>query len=241
MTKMEEYSLFYCPQDGKLHIGDSCTEENEGLVGKISDEIYPSEDYQGDGENLTLHNFSFHTSADIALIVPHGTKIFLKGKNELMVLNDRETANVAVLYSDGSMSISGDDDGELNCLAQTSQGLWSRCICARFGNLTIEGGTIYALAGNAGKCSGIYAGGRFRFVPDTGLIRITGGKVVAAAKTNAIRASEGKLCLDPPRNYRSVVGNAREYTGSTGKWAGDTLTQTKIDMPVSITFEPAVS
>ncbi|MCD8015396.1 MAG: hypothetical protein LUG99_19990 [Lachnospiraceae bacterium] len=238
MESTEKYSLFYCPEDGKLHIGDACTEENEALVGNMGEKIYQSENYHGEGKNLTLSDFHFQTTADIALIVPDGSTVILEGKNELKVVNDRERANAAVLYSNGSMTITGGAEAELRCLAETSQGLWSRCICARFGNLSIEGGTIYAIAGSAGKCGAIYAGGRFREVPDTGRIRIRGGKILASAKTNAIRASAGKLFLEPPKNYCSVVNNAREYTGSSLSWNGETLTQEKMDKPVMILFEP---
>ncbi|MCC8066745.1 MAG: hypothetical protein LIO94_06560 [Clostridiales bacterium] len=238
MEKTEKYSLFYCPEDGKLHISDACTEENESLVGSMGEEIYQSQNYYGEGKKLTLSDFHFQTTADIALIVPNGTIIALEGKNELKVINDRERANAAVLYSNGSMTITGDAEAELRILAETAQGLWSRCICARFGNLSIEGGTICATAGSAGKCGAIYAGGRFRKVPDTGQIRISGGKIIASAKTNAIRASEGKLYLEPPKNFCSVVNNAREYRGSSLPWNGETLTQEKADEPVMVLFEP---
>ncbi len=235
-----EYSLVYCPDDGKIHIGDACTEENESLVGGMTDVIFQSENYEGDGLTLTLKDFCFYTSADIALIVPNGTTILLKGENELKVVSDKDNANVGVLYSSGDMTITGDEDAKIKCLPMTKQGLWSRCICARFGNLDVKGGNIYTLAGDAKKSCGLYAGGHlFRQVENSGRICITGGTVYASAKTNAIRATDGKLMIEPPEGMQSVVINAKEYKGSSKKWAGDTVTQSDLSVPAVITFCPA--
>lgn len=232
-----EYSLVYCAEDGKLHIGDACTEENESLVGGMTDAVYESESYTGDGHCLTLDNFSFATSADIALVVPDKTTVYLKGKNELRVVNDKGEANVAVLYSDGDMTITGDEDGEIVCLPQTKQGLWSRCVCARFGDLKVEGGTICVFAGESKKSCGLYAGGRFRQVERMGgTIQITGGTVFASAKTNAVRASEGKLIVEAPAGQQSVVINAQEFAGGAAAFTGSALTQEESIAPLVITF-----
>ncbi len=235
-----EYSLFYCPDDGKIHTGDACTEENESLIGSMSDALFPSENYEGRGLVLTLRDFCFSTSADIALIVPDGTTVVLKGKNELRVINDKENANVGVLYSSGDMTITGNDDSEIKCLPVTKQGLWSRCVCARFGNLDVRGGNIYTLAGNAKKSCGLYAGGHlYRQTGDSGWIRITGGTVYASAKTNAIRAADGRLMIEPAESQMSVVINAKEYKGGVNGWSGDTITQSDQSVPAVITFRPA--
>ncbi len=235
-----DFSLFYCPDDGKLHAGDACTEENESLVGDMTGAVFSSEHYEGNGLTLTLEDFCFATSADIALIVPDGTRVVLKGENELRVVNDRADANVAVLYSSGDMTITGDDEAKIKCLPMTERGLWSRCVCARFGNLDITGGNIYTLAGDAKKSCGLYAGGHLsRQVEGSGRIRITGGTVYASSKTNAVRASEGKLMIAPPANKRSVVINAKEFKGGPGPWIGDTITQSDQSVPAVITFCPA--
>ncbi len=232
-----KYSLVYCPEDGKLHIGDACTESNESLVGGMTDEVYESENYTGEGLCLMLDNFSFATSADIALVVPDKTTVYLKGRNELRVVNDKGEANVAVLYSDGDMTITGDEDGEIICLPETKQGLWSRCVCARFGDLKVEGGTICVFAGESKKSCGLYAGGRFRQVERMGgTIQITGGTVFASAKTNAVRASEGKLIVEAPAGQQSVVVNAKEFAGGTETHTGSALTQKEGIAPLVITF-----
>ncbi len=237
--EIREYSLVYCAEDGKLHIGDACTEVNESLVGGMTDEIYESENYTGKDHCLTLDNFSFATSADIALVLPDKTTVYLKGKNELKVVNDKGEANVAVLYSDGDMTITGDEDGEIICLPETKQGLWSRCVCARFGDLRVEGGTVCVFAGESKKSCGLYAGGRlFKKVEGTGMIRITGGTVFASAKTNAVRASEGLLIVEAPEGQQSVVVNAKEFAGGTDAHTGSALTQEESMAPLVITFRP---
>lgn len=230
MSNIKDYTLCYCHEDGKMHIGRGCGEEQEKFIGEITDEIAEVAGYVGKGSVLCLKDFTFATSADLALAVPGGTTIVLEGNNDLSVVNDREDANVGVLYISGDLTIEG--GGSFYIHADTERGLWSRAVCARAGDLTINGGKIVANGGRAKKSCGLYAGGRLWIeIGEKGKITLNGGSISVMAGRNAVRAAEGKLTVAPG----AVVENAQEYVAG-GVWVGDCLSPVDDAQPLKVTF-----
>lgn len=227
------YTLCYNQQDGKMHIGRGCSEEKELFVGKITDEIANVKGYEGHGPVLVLRDFSFATSADLAMVVPDGTTIILEGKSDLSVVNDKPDANVGVLYSRGDLSLDSKKAGSFYIHAETKQGLWSRAVCARAGDLTINGGIITANGGRAKKSCGLYAGGRLWIeIGKKGKISLNGGFVSVIAEKNAIRAAEGKLFI----SANASVTNAQECVNCKDAWIGDCLSPIDREKPVTVSF-----
>lgn len=227
-----DYTLCYSAQDGKLHIGRNCSEEQEKFIGEITDEIADVGGYAGEGSVLRLKDFSFATSADLALAVPDGTTIIFEGENELRVVSDRADANVGVLYSSGDVTLCGSDKDSLRVQAETEQGLWSRAICARAGDLTVNGGNITANGGHAKKSCGLYAGGHLWIgIGDKGKITINGGSISVKSGRNAVRAAEGKLTVAAGAR----VYNVKEYEG-IAEFKGDCLSPIQEEIPVVISF-----
>lgn len=227
-----DYTLCYNQEDGKLHIGRCCGEEKELFSGDVTDEIAEVEGYEGHGSTLVLRDFTFATSADLALAVPGGTTIVLEGKNDISVVNNKQDANVGVLYSSGDLTLDSKGAGSIYIHAETEQGLWSRAVCARAGDLTINGGAITANGGRARKSCGLYAGGRLWIeIGEKGKISLNGGSVSVVAGKNAIRAAEGKLFVAAG----ACITNAQEYTGADA-WTGDCLSPIDDKQPVTISF-----
>ncbi len=239
---MNDYTLFYLPDDGKMHRGRG-REEKEQLVDVEIGEVIEMEGFRGNGKELILTGLVFETSADIALVVPGDTTIVLEsGTSVLRVLPDGPNANTATLYTKGNMTITG-GEGTLLCDATHTTKettLWSRCICCRYGDLTITGGHIEAHCGPCSRNAGaIYAGGRLfggeNGEQENGAITITGGTVIGASIPQTIRATNTKLTLGP----NSVVENAVEFSGSAEEWHGDCLTQADTAKDVVISFSYA--
>jgi len=160
-------------------------EEKERLVDVQIDEAVEIDGFRGEGKVLYLNGFEFTTSADIALVVPGGTTIVLEsGISSLTVVPDGPNANTATFYAKGDITITGGEGALINdgthSFPETT--LWSRCICCRYGNLAITGGTIIAHSGPCSRNAGaFYAGGRL-FAKEygeeeNGAITITGGIV----------------------------------------------------------------
>lgn len=228
-----DYTLCYQTEDGKLHVGRGCGEEKEKFIGEITDEIADVAGYIGEGNVLHLKDFKFATCADLALAVPGGTTIVFEGENDLSVVNDCEDANVGVLYSGGDLTLSGGDADTLLIHADTEQGLWSRAVCARAGDLTVTGGKITANGGHAKKSVGLYAGGRLWIdIGDKGKITLTGGAVSIKAGRNSIRAAEGKLTIAAG----AKVENAQEFSGTGEEFHGDCLSPVDEMVPLSVSF-----
>jgi len=230
--KVVDYTLCYCSEDRKMHVGRGCSEEKEKFVGEITNELADVDGYVGEGSVLHLKDFSFATSADLALAVPGGTTISFEGESNIFVINDREDANVGVLYSSGDLTLDGDDSSGFSIHAETGRGLWSRAICARAGDLTINGGKITATAGHAKKSCGVYAGGHLWIGNDNkGKIAINGGSVSVRAGRNAIRAAEGKLTVAAG----ATVTNAQEFAGAAS-FVGDCLSPINEELPITVSF-----
>lgn len=160
--KIENYTLFYCAEDGKMHAG-TCREEKEVLVDVNIGEAVEIGGYRGDGLILTLTGLEFETTADIALVVPENTTIVLEsGVSRLTVHAQGPEANVAVLYVKGDMTITG-GEGKLICDASSTNAdncSWSRGICVRYGDLTVSGGCLDITCGACQRKPGaLYAGG----------------------------------------------------------------------------------
>ncbi|MCI2048828.1 MAG: hypothetical protein LKJ76_03805 [Lachnospiraceae bacterium] len=239
---VENYTLCYRPSDGKLIVGFECTEQKEKFTGLFTDRIADIRGYSGQGSNLTLTDFTFTTTADIALYVPGGTTIRFAGNNKLTVEGGRPDANIAVLYADGDLTIKGGETDHLRINATAMTGLWSRAVCARAGDLAIHGGCISASGGCAKKNCGLYAGGHlFIDSRDKGKISITDGFIRAAAIPNAIRATEGGLSI----SAGAQIENAKEFPENdshsnnlitTSDWTGDCLTQADDHQDLVICF-----
>ena len=197
--------------------------------------------FRGEGSTLVFTGFEFTTSADIALVVPGGTKIVLEsGYNVLKVVPDGPNANTATLYTKGNLEITGgegtlDNDATHSSVETT---LWSRCICCRYGDLTISGGTVIA---HSGPCSrnagGFYAGGRLFAAEygeqENGAITITGGVVKGQAIPQTVRATNTRLTIGP----NSVVENAVEFAGSAEEFHGDCLSMETVGKDVVVYFK----
>ncbi|MGM9606563.1 MAG: hypothetical protein ACI3XJ_03550 [Oscillospiraceae bacterium] len=241
MAEIKNYTLFYNAEDCKMYAG-SCREEKETLVDVEIGEAVEIDGYRGEGNNLILTGLHFETSADIALVVPGGTTIVLEsGTSILRVLPDGPNANTATLYTKGNLTFSGGEGTLINDATHTSveTTLWSRCICARYGNITITGGRIEAYCGPCSRNAGaVYAGGRLFAAEygeqENGAITITGGTVIGSSIPQSIRATNTKLTIGP----NSVVENAVEFAGSAEEWHGDCLAQTDVSKPVVIRFNP---
>lgn len=239
MAQIANYTLFYNAEDGKMYAG-FCREEKEALVDVEIGDAVEICGYRGEGKNLVLTGFHFETSADIALVVPGGTTIVLEsGTSVLRVLPDGPDANTATLYTKGDLIFTGGEGTLINDATHTSREttLWSRCICARYGNIWIEGGRIEALCGPCSRNAGaVYAGGRLFAAEhgeqENGAITITGGTVIGSSIPQSIRATNTKLTIGPG----SVVENAVEFSGSAEEWHGDCLAQTDVSKPVMIRF-----
>lgn len=239
MNNIASYTLFYNAEDGKMYSG-SCREEKEKLVDIEIGKTVEIGGYRGEGSILVLTGFEFTTSADIALVVPGGTTIVLEsGTSVLRVLPNGPNANTATLYTKGDLTFTGGEGTLINDATHTTveSTLWSRCICARYGNIRIEGGRIEAHCGPCSRNAGaVYAGGRLFYVEngakENGAITITGGTVVGASIPQVIRATNTKLTIGP----NSVVENAVEFTGSAEEWHGDCLAQADESKPVVIWF-----
>ena len=163
MMEIKDYTLFYDHSDGKMHKG-KCREEKERLVDVEIGDVVEMPGFRGEGSRLYLNGFQFVTSADMALVVPGGTTIVLEGGESLLkVVPEGPGANTATLYTKGDMVITGGSGVLINdsTATQVSTTLWSRCICCRYGNLTVEGGTVIAHSGPCSRNAGaFYAGGR---------------------------------------------------------------------------------
>lgn len=240
MAQIANYTLFYNAEDGKMYAG-SCREEKEALVDVQIGSAVEIGGYRAEGKRLVLTGLQFRTSADIALVVPGGTTIVLEsGTSTLQVLPDGPNANTATLYTKGDLTFTGGEGTLINDATHTSAEttLWSRCICARYGNILIEGGHIEALCGPCSRNAGaVYAGGRLfaaeRGEQENGAITITGGTVIGSSVPQSIRATNTKLTIGPG----SVVENAVEFAGSEEEWHGDCLAQADVSKPVVIRFQ----
>jgi len=135
---------------------------------------------------LTLNNVSHSTSANIAVRLPGGSKVVLKGKNTIKSTFKGADSTFG-LKVDGNLTISG--TGSLIATGGTttvSNGFSQGIVAHAAGNITIKSGTITAKGGSAKGASGsmgIAAGGG-------GKILIKGGKVTATGGS-ASRVSEG--------------------------------------------------
>lgn len=233
------YTLFYDCTDGKMHKG-KCREEKERLVDVEIGEAVEIGGFRGEGSTLILNGFEFTTSADIALVVPGGTTIVLEsGVSTLAVVPDGPDANTATLYTKGDLTITGGEGTLINDATHSSveTTLWSRCICCRYGNLTITGGTVVAHSGPCSRNAGaFYAGGRL-FAKEygeeeNGAITITGGVVKGMAKPQTVRATNTKLTIGP----NSIVENAVEFAGSEAEFHGDCLSMADETKDVVVSF-----
>ena len=237
MKKIENYTLFYCAEDGKMHAG-TCREEKEVLVDVSVGEAVDIGGYRGDGLTLTLTGLEFDTMADIALVVPENAVIVLEsGASRLGVHAQGPESNVAVLYVKGDLTIAG-GEGKLLCDATDTREdncSWSRGICVRYGDLTICGGHVDVACGNCSRRAGAYyAGGRlYGGDQQKGAITITGGTVAGTSIHNVIRATEGQLTFGPG----SKVDNSDEFSGSAEEWHGSYIDQADKSKPMVITFE----
>ena len=235
--KIENYTLFYCAEDGKMHAG-TCREEKEVLVDVRVGEVVEIEGYRGDGLILTLTGLEFETTADIALVVPENTTIVLEsGVSRLTVHAQGPEANVAVLYVKGDMTITG-GEGKLICDASSTNAdncSWSRGICVRYGDLTVSGGCLDITCGACQRKPGaLYAGGRlYGGDQQKGAITITGGTVVGFSVPNMTRATEDQLTIGPG----SRLDNSAEFSGSAEEWHGSAIFHADVTKPVVITFE----
>ncbi len=234
----ENYTLFYNAEDGQMHKGCG-REEKERLVDVSIGEAVEIAGFHGDGKELTLCNFCFETTADIALVVPGGTTIILEGISTLRVIPDGPDANTATLYAKGDITIKGDGtliNDSTHSTPETT--LWSRCICCRYGNLTIESGRVEAHTGPCSRNAGaFYAGGRLFAAEygeqENGAITITGGTLVGYSNPQTVRATNTKLTIGP----NSVVENAEEFAGSDEEWHGDCLTPADKNRDVIVSFK----
>ena len=239
MAQIANYTLFYNAEDGKMYAG-FCREEKEALVDVQIGDAVEIEGYRSEGDKLILTGFRFETSADIALVVPGGTTIVLEsGTSILRVRPDGPNANTATLYTKGDLIFTGGEGKLINDATHTAveTTLWSRCICARYGNILIEGGHIEALCGPCSRNAGaVYAGGRLyaaeRGEQENGAITITGGTVIGSSIPQSIRATNTKLTI----GSNSVVENAVEFSGSAEEWHGDCLAQIDESKPVVVRF-----
>lgn len=237
MKKIENYTLFYCAQDGKMHAG-TCREEKEVLVDVAIGDVVDIGGYRGDGLTLTLAGLEFETTADIALVVPENATIVLEsGESRLTVHAQGPEANVAVLYVKGDLTITG-GAGKLVCDAASTTAdncSWSRGICVRYGDLTITGGTLDVACGACARKSGaLYAGGRlYGGERQKGAITITGGTIVGFSPPNMTRATEDQLTIGPG----SRLENSAEFCGSAEEWRGSALFHADPTKPVVLTFE----
>lgn len=232
---MENYTLFYCG-DGTFRKG-VCREERERLVDvQLGERIAPS-GIRGEGSVVTMTGFTFETTADIALIVPGGTTLVLEsGVSTLRIVPAGPDANTAALYASGDLTITG-GTGTLICDATATAvetTLWSRCICARYGDLAITGGSIVAHCGPCSRNAGaVYAGGRlFGGENEHGAITITGGTFRGSSIPQTIRATNTLLTIAP----NSVVENAKEFAGSDEEFHGDCLSMRDETRDVVIFF-----
>lgn len=235
-----DYTLFYDSLDCRIHKG-KCREDKERLVDVEIGEVVEIAGFRGEGSTLVLTGLEFTTSADIALVVPGNTTIVLEsGVSSLTVIPAGPNANTATLYTKGDMTITGGKGTLINDATHTSveTTLWSRCICCRYGNLSIKGGTIIAHSGPCSRNAGaFYAGGRL-FAneygeEENGAITITGGLIKGMAKPQTVRATNTKLTIGP----HSVVENAVEFSGSEEEFHGDCLSMADETRDVVVSFK----
>ena len=234
-----DYTLFYNAEDGKMHKGQ-CREEKEKLVDVEIGEVVEIDGFRGEGTTLILTGLEFTTCKDIALVVPGGTTIVLEsGVSTLAVVPDGPNANTATLYTKGDLTITGGEGTLINDATHSSveTTLWSRCICCRYGNLTITGGRVEAHSGPCSRNAGaFYAGGRLFAAEygeqENGAITITGGEVIGMAKPQTVRATNTKLTIGP----NSVVINANEFAGSAEEFHGDCLSMKDETKDVIVRF-----
>lgn len=239
MKTVANYTLFYRPEDGKMYAG-TCREEKEALVDVQIGDAVMIDGYRGEGLNLILTGLEFETTADIALVVPANTHIILEsGTSILRIRPEGPNANTATLYTKGNLTFSGGEGTLINDSTYTKKEttLWSRCICARYGDITITGGRIEAYCGPCSRNAGaVYAGGRLfggeNGENENGAITITGGTVIGASIPQSIRATNTKLTIGP----NSVVENAVEFSGCAEEWHGDCLAQVDVTKPVIVRF-----
>lgn len=241
MNNIKDYTLFYSAEDGKMHRGRG-REEREKLVDVEIGEVVEMDGFRGEGSTLVLTGFEFVTSADIALVVPGGTTIVLEsGTSVLRVVPNGPNANTATLYTKGDLTITGGEGTLINDATHTEveTTLWSRCICCRYGNLTVTGGRVEAHCGPCSRNAGaFYAGGRLFAAEygeqENGAISITGGTLIGASIPETVRATNTKLTIGP----NSVIENAVEFAGSAGEFHGNCLTQADKTKDVVVRFIP---
>lgn len=239
MNKVADYTLFYSWEDGKMHKGKG-REEKEKLVDVEIGEVVEMDGFRGKGSTLVLTGFEFTTSADIALVVPGGTTIVLEsGTSALRVVPSGPNANTATLYTKGDLTITGGEGTLLNDATHTTveTTLWSRCVCCRYGNLTVTGGRLEAHCGPCSRNAGaFYAGGRLFAAEygeqENGAITITGGTLVGWSMPQTVRATNTKLTIGP----NSVIENALEFSGSAEEFHGDCLTPADQSKDVVVSF-----
>ena len=229
---MNDFTICYDKTSGKLKKGIGCSEDKEQFIGTVSDEVLLLPGISADGDTVFLDGFTFETSADIAMAVPDGTKIVFRGNNSISVRNDKSDANVGVLYSSGDLTLEGSAGSSLTVSADTEQGFWNRAVCARAGDLIVNSGLVIARGGTSRKSCGLYAGGHLWIdTGEKGKITVNGGELDIIAKTNAVRAAEGRLTLAAG----AVVENVKEVIDITG-FKGDCLTAEDPEKPVRLHF-----
>lgn len=230
---MVDYSLFYSIGDGKLHIAHGCKEENEQFYGIITNEVYEAEWYMGYGSTLEINDCFFETSAEMALIVPDNTTIYFRGKNVIKVISDHQDANSAVIYSWGNLTLHGNHGASLEVYGETEKGLYCRAICARRGNLTVNGGTITAIGEKARKNCGIYAGGRIPYDDeDRGFLFIISGKV-SATRYISSETKPDRMWIAPGADVTNALG----YSEADGIWKAHKIEPAEPGKPITISLE----
>lgn len=228
---MNDHTLVYRSSESCFHKGISCTEEQEKFAGEVTDEILQPENVKAQGKDLYFENFRFETTAQIALAVDDGCRLHFSGENLLAVHNDIEGANVAVLYSSGDLNILG--EGKLTIDSDTSQGKWSRGVCARAGDLLIDGPQLEISAYRAKRSCCLYAGGRLWIqIGEKGKITIESGSLSLKAGSDVIRAAQGKLKIAAG----AAISNCNETSGSAEEFCGSALSPIDREQPVTVSF-----
>jgi hypothetical protein len=193
-------SLNLNTSSGKLMVG----------TGESATEAMPGVNYTGDydytGGVLTLDDFSFSTSAEVALRLTSAVTIALVGENSLV---SNGSSRAIGLQTDAQLTITG--SGTLNATSgatsgDASYGLYSSA-------LEITGGaTVNATGGNVsgnGNSIGIFASSETVTVSDGATLIATGGGVSSSAYSRGIT---GNLTIN---------GGTVTASGNTAAVSGD--------------------
>jgi hypothetical protein len=201
--------LFLDTTSGKLELGSTDGEEALPGVNFMGDYAYAS-------GVLTLTDFTFSTSASVALTIPGDsalTEIAFSGENSITstaTVSDTDTKGLSHAGAN-AITFSGADDGTLTLTGGTATDSASS-YGIHFAQMdgTLRSGTLVCVGGDAGELS-------IGMQPSTGFT-VSGGTLICRSGTGTTSRAY--------RNFMTVPASAYRYrTAADGAWTAITMSR----------------